>query len=220
MPELLEALGIASEESLYELLGKGNLPLNRVMEYFLTRIITKHPGGSRVSRFVNSITGRNKESLVGIGGTDTLMVRYGRCCNPLPGDEIIGFVTKGRGISVHRKDCPNAEFFSTDTERSIPLSWEGAAQQARKYLVYLDITAVNRTGLLKDVASVFADCNAEILEVNIATDKQIARGTFQVEIANRTELKHILRNLQRVKGVEKVVRTREKTQISEEGANK
>jgi GTP pyrophosphokinase len=213
MPMLLTSLGLASEESLYELLGKGEIPINRIMEYFFTTIIHR-PATSRMSRLVDTITGRNKDLM--ISSNDTLMIRYGRCCNPVPGDDIVGFITNGRGISVHRKDCPNTEFFVNDADRAIAISWDGSEQQTRKYRVLLDITASNRSGLFKEIACEFAECNAEILEGTFSTDGQVAHGIFQVEITNRTELKKILRKLQKVKGVEKVVRTRDRTQINEE----
>ncbi len=215
LPMLLEFLGVTTTDRLYELIGNGEFPITRISQYFAIKKV-KEPVGSKVSRFVDTITGRGRK--INVGGTDNIMVRYGRCCNPVPGDDIIGFVTKGRGISVHKKDCPNADLFVKDEERAILVSWEGETQVERKYVVFLDITGDKRKILLNEISSVFVECNADIIKGSITTDNQYMHNSFQIEIINKNQLKQILRKIQHIKGVEKVTRTRDKMHFTEENS--
>jgi GTP pyrophosphokinase len=212
IPAMLDSFGTTSEDAFFEQVGKGNISTSRISQYLLSKKVKK-PVGSRVSRFVDSITGRSKKLLV--GGHDNLMIRYAPCCNPVPGDDIIGFMTKGRGISVHRKDCTNAELFMKDDERSVQVNWEGDTPETTKYVVFLDITANNRKGLLTDITSVFSKRNAEILNCVLNTDNQYVYNSFQIEIQNSSQLKQIFRDIQKIKGVEKIIRTRDKAQYAE-----
>ena len=126
-PGLLQFLGLSNLDRLYELVGSGELPISRVMQYFQVRKIKKSPSNV-VSRLVDTFTGRGSQGIL-VGGNEDLMVRFAKCCNPIPGDSIIGFVTRGRGISVHRSDCSNVELFSADQERKIEVSWDDGQQK-------------------------------------------------------------------------------------------
>ena len=113
---LLQYLGIGNLDRLYEEVGSGEIPAARVIGYFQAKYVQKAGPVRMVSRLVGSLTGTTPRVLV--GGTDNLMVSFAHCCNPIPGDPIIGFVTRGRGISIHRVDCGNAPLFAADQERS------------------------------------------------------------------------------------------------------
>ncbi len=211
LPGLLEHLGLTSEEGLYERVGKGIIPIKRVMQYFNLKKV-KYPVGARVSQLVDTITGRTRK--IRVGRSDNIMIRYACCCNPVPGDDIIGFVTNGRGISVHRKDCRNSSLFVKDKDRSIMVSWEGVQQDSRKFVAYLDITGRDRKGLLNEITAVFAGCDAEVIAGNISTDKHHIHNTFQIEINHRSQLKEIFRKIQHIKGIEGVRRTRDNEEFT------
>lgn len=214
LPALLTYLGIATLENMYEQLGNGVLSFHRIQQYFETRKV-KQPVGTRVvSRLVSTFTRGRREVLVG-GGADNIMVRFARCCNPIPGDNIIGFVTKGRGISVHRKDCPNASLFAKDRERSIMVSWQEEGSSATKYDVLLDIVGNDRPGLLHDITGVLAECEADIVEGTVSTDHEQAHNWFRIEIKDSRQLKQILRRVQRIRSVVRVFRTRDRSHFGE-----
>ena len=159
-------------------MGNGELPISRVMQYFQVRKIKKSPSNV-VSRLMDTFTGRGNQGIL-VGGNDDLMVRFAKCCNPIPGDSIIGFVTRGRGISVHRNDCSNVELFSADQERKIEVSWDNG--EHKKYSVVLEIVASDRSGLLNEISLVFSDFGANISEGSIKTISQQARSSFKIEI--------------------------------------
>jgi len=205
-PELLKFLGLSTTERLYELVGNGELPVSRVVQYFQARKIKRNVSENFVSRIVDTFTGRSHGIRVG-GGNDNLMVRFATCCNPIPGDEIIGFVTKGRGISVHRTDCPTAKIFSEDAERAIEVNWDEGEEE--KYNVSLEIICSDRSGLLMEISQVFADFGANVIDGSIKVLNQQARSIFQIEIKDRNQLKQILRRIQKIKGIENVSRVKD-----------
>jgi GTP pyrophosphokinase len=146
------------------------------------------------------------------------MVRFARCCNPIPGDAIIGFVTRGRGISVHRADCNHSKIFETDPERKIEVAWEEAAQ--KKYVVSIEVVGEDRPGLLHEMSSVFSDFGANVTDAGIKTISQQARSLFRIEIFNKNQLKQILRRLQKIKGIETVSRVKDYILYPEDAAAK
>jgi len=135
------------------------------------------------------------------------MVRFAKCCNPIPGDPIIGFVTRGRGISVHKADCTNSVLFSTDEDRKIEVSWDDGQQ--KKYFVALEIIGVDRPGLLNEISLVFSEFGANVIEGSIKTLNQQARSIFKIEIRNINQLKQIFRKIQRIKGIENITRVKD-----------
>lgn len=202
---LLQFLGVSNLDRLYELVGSGEMPISRAMQYFHVRKIKKS-NSNVVSRLVDTFTGRNNQGVL-VGGTEDLMVRFAKCCNPIPGDLIIGFVTRGRGISVHKADCTNVELFSTDMERKIEVSWDDGEQ--KKYFVSLEITGVDRPGLLNEISQVFSDFGANVIEGSIKTLSQQAKSMFKIEIRNINQLKQIFRRVQRIKGIKYISRVKD-----------
>ncbi len=204
IPGLLQHLGITSKERLYELVGNGEISINRVLQYFEVKKVKTAARPNVVSRIVSTFTGKSREVLV--GGSDNLLVRYARCCNPVPGDEITGFVTRGRGISVHRADCVNAAIFAQDKERVIHVSWDD--NQSRKFHAHIEVKAGDRRGLLHEITEVFTDAGANVLEGTIRTEHEHVSNSFRLEVANTNQLKQIVRRIQRIRGVESVSRAR------------
>jgi len=205
IPGLLQFLGVNNVDRLYELVGSGEMPVSRVMEFFQTRKIKKSPTNV-VSRIVDTFTGRSSQGVL-VGGAEDLMVRFAKCCNPIPGDPIIGFVTRGRGISVHRADCNNVALFSSDEDRKIEVSWDDG--EHKKYFVALEIIGVDRPGLLNEITQVFTEFGANVTEGSIKILNQQAKSIFKIEIRNINQLKQIFRRVQRIKGIENISRVKD-----------
>lgn len=126
-------------------------------------------------------------SIMGAGG---LLVNLARCCSPMPGDEIIGYITRGRGVTVHRNDCPNMQALK-DTERLIDVSW-GKADEAQRYIVPVEVVAYDREGLLREISTIIADQKVNIASIEVSTRQHIATLYFQLEIASNQQLTRIL----------------------------
>lgn len=141
---------------------------------------------------------------INILGTSGLLVNMANCCKPVPGDEIIGFVTRGRGVSVHRRDCPNM-LSSTEPERLIDVSW-GNQDSGRHYSIPVEIIAYDREGLIRDISTVIADERVNISDVNVNTKQHIATLHITMEICNTAQLTRILSKIGTLRSVVEVYR--------------
>lgn len=137
---------------------------------------------------------------VKVQGIDGVLVRIARCCNPVPGDEIIGFVTRGRGVTVHRKDCPNMKQLNALPDRLIEVYWD--AKQPATYQVEIEVSAVDRTKLLRDISTIISESGVNILSANVAiTKERVAILRFIFEIGSLDHLANILDNVKKVDAV-------------------
>jgi len=143
---------------------------------------------------------RKSPTGVRVKGIDDLLVRLARCCNPVPGDPLVGFVTRGRGVSVHRADCPNARDLLNSPERIIEVEWDMGASTTYQVEIYIE--ARDRTGLLRDITIALSEAGVSVLSANIATDKQgIATMRFLFELGNMEQLGAVLQRVRALDGV-------------------
>lgn len=139
-----------------------------------------------------------------VKGESGLVVHLSRCCNPVPGDDIVGFVTRGRGVSVHRADCPNAVNF-TDKDRMIDVAWEEAT--STMFLVIVEVVSYDRTGLMADILAVLTEMKLSISTVNVKVeDTGMAYMHLGIQIKDLQQLEFIMTKLRRIKGVHSVRR--------------
>ena len=140
-----------------------------------------------------------------VKGIDNCLVKLSKCCNPLPGDEIIGYITKGRGVSVHRKDCVNVKDLLTEDNRIIDVKWYEEAKE--NYNVNIEILANDRNGLLVDILNVVKETKAKLMGVNTKTTKErIAIMDLNIEVENIEELNKVIRAIKKVDSVYEVRR--------------
>ena len=137
-----------------------------------------------------------------VKGLDDVLVRLSRCCNPVLGDDIIGFVTRGRGVSVHRSDCPNAKSLMKEPDRIIDVEWENSPAAATSYRIEVHIEAMDRMSLLRDVITALAEEGVNVLNSSSATGRDgIVRMRFLFQVSDVTHVKYILQRIQEVDGV-------------------
>ena len=142
---------------------------------------------------------------VTVVGVDDLWVKLAKCCTPVPGDQIIGFVTRGHGVSVHRRDCPNASDLTRSPERIVPVQWSPTAQSS--FLVAIQVEALDRNRLLSDITRALSDQSVNILSAALATAKnQVVKAKFTFETADPLHLDHVLRAVRQVPSVFDVYR--------------
>ena len=140
-----------------------------------------------------------------VEGIDNCLVKLSKCCNPLPGDEIIGYITKGRGVSVHRKDCVNVKDLLTEENRIIDVKWYEEAKE--NYNVTLEVLANDRKGLLVDILNTVKETKANLMGVSTKTTKErIAIMDIDLEVENIEELNKVIRNIKKVDSVYEVRR--------------
>jgi GTP pyrophosphokinase len=154
-----------------------------------------------------AVSRRRSSTGVRVKGIDDVLVRLAHCCNPVPGDGIVGFVTRGRGVSVHRGDCPNArDLVATNPERILEVEWD--TETSTTYQVEILIEALDRTRLLQDISIALADAGVNVLSAAISTDKQgVAYLRFLFELGNMSQLQRVLDQVKAVEGVFDAQRT-------------
>jgi GTP pyrophosphokinase len=199
-----EANKVSSEEELFINIGYGKIAADDVADLLAPKngaAQSSAPPDSlregRIESIVRKVTGKDQGGIK-LSGIDDVLVRYAKCCNPLPGDQIIGFITRGRGVTVHRRGCPKA--FDTDPERRVEISWDSKAKINRP--VQLRITTANRPGILATVGQTFSGQGINISEANCrAGEDGRAVNVFTFDCSDLTQLKSVMRALQKVEGV-------------------
>ncbi len=171
----------------------------------LSKVIpeTEKPGG-RLKSIISTFK-KAKDTAINIQGVDGVVVRFGKCCNPIPGDNIIGFITRGRGLTIHVEDCPNVHTY--DEQRKIEVSWQ--LNKDFTYPVRLRVTGNDRKGLLSDISTIIAANKINIISAQAtAYPDRTAAGMYEVEIGHMSQLQKLMKSIKKIKGVRSVERLR------------
>ncbi len=206
--ELTKELGLKDEEALLSALGYGRITTRLVLSKLLPPdkldLGPKKSDGSLENLF-RLVSTQKRGMGVRVKGIDDVLIRFALCCHPLPGERVVGFITRGRGVTVHTFGCPT--ILESDPHRKVEVSWEEDSQQLRP--VKIEVTCVDQPGLLAAISSAITSAEANIARAQIRTfTDQRALNTFEVMIKNSEHLKHVLQNITKVKGVFKAVRAR------------
>ena len=198
-------LGFKSFDETLAALARGDIGPSAVIRGFYpdedpSKVVKRSP--SALERIADKIRKSNRS--VTIQGMDNLMIRYSQCCQPVPGDKVIGYITRGRGISIHRTDCPNILHLERDPGRRVEIEWK--AERDDRFFVHLHMEGTDRRGLLGDVARTISATATDIQHADMrATDGGMS-AAFVVEVQNLTHLKRVMQAVQSVKGVVSVIR--------------
>ena len=210
---LVKRYGFACTEDLYSNIGYGGIPLANVITKLKDEYKKRNTDPElklMEATSQNAAKKPNKASGNGIivEGIDNCLIRYSKCCNPVPGDKIIGYITRGRGVSIHRQDCVNVSALYTDDEekkRLIDVLWEDTKQEL--FLAHLKIVCNDRAGLLVDAANAMADCKVAVKAINARTVKDnMAIIEASVEIKDTVQLDNLINKLKSVKDIIDVTR--------------
>ena len=201
----LAVLGFSNEETLFAAMGYGQVTAGQVLGHLLPQS-PEMPGQTADAIELEKIRQKppsEDSSGVQVGGIENVLIRFGRCCNPLPGERIVGVITRGRGVTVHIISCQR--LLESDPQRHITVSWDPATDYAR--LVKIEVLSEDRTGLLTNMSKAISTVGLNIASANVRTlsDKR-ALNVFEVLIPSADDLQRVMRNLERVRGVVKVSR--------------
>ena len=207
--ELAHDLHYAEIESLYSAVGDGHVSAASIVERLIHSLGVEdsHPEPSIEAMPTDSQVAKRTSSAIKVEGVDDVLVKLARCCTPVPGDAIMGFITKGSGISVHRDDCRNAaDLVEHQGERVVGVSWLAGA--ASIFLVNIQIEALDRARLLADVTRTLSEQHVNILSAAVSTSKdRVAISKFTFEMADAKHLDSVLAAVRQVEGVYDVYRT-------------
>ncbi|MGZ4453074.1 MAG: RelA/SpoT family protein [Nocardioides sp.] len=198
---------VADVSALYAAVGEGNVSAQAVVR----RVVELHGGNDGAAEDLAegvTITGRRSRSRVQAGGDSGVIVKgvadvwvkLAKCCTPVPPDAILGFVTKGGGVSVHRQDCTNASALQGQPERLLEVEWAPSSQST--FLVNIQVEALDRARLLSDITMVLSDAHVNILSASLSTTRdRVAKSRFTFEMAEAKHLDNVLRAVRGVPGV-------------------
>jgi len=196
------ALSLVDATHLLASVGQGDVNVSLAIKHLYPDVQEGEPAKPNVfERFVDRVRGSKG---VRIQGVDGLMVRYAQCCQPVPGDPVVGYVTRGRGVSIHRSDCPNLLLLAHEPERRLEIDWQEA--QGERFVVRLALEGNDRRGLYADVASAVSSTGTDIKSMDLRSTDGRTIGSMLVEVENLSHLEKIIRATRRVKGITDVAR--------------
>jgi GTP pyrophosphokinase len=199
-----QRLSLSSTETMYSVLGRGDTPIGQVVKALFPDRATAELQAPKPTRFGRVIDRIRLGRGVKVHGVDGLMVRYAQCCQPVPGDPVVGFVTKGRGISIHRSDCSNLLTVSSDPDRRVEIDWHEV--EGEVFVVSLGVVGEDRRGLYADLMEAVSDSGTNIKSAELSSKDGAMFGSVLVEVENHSHLAKVLRAMRRVRGVQGVER--------------
>src|SRR5689334_18324264 len=185
-------------------IGQGDVNVSQVLKELYPEAdgAPEPPKPGPLDWLVDKVRGTTKG--VRIQGVDGMMVRYAQCCQPVPGDPVVGYVTRGRGVSIHRSDCPNLLMLVQEPERRLEIDWKEL--EGEKFMVRLALEATDRRGLYADLATAVSSTGTDIRSFELHSSDGHVIGELAVEVGNLAHLQKIIKAARRVKGVTEVAR--------------
>ena len=215
MEAIYKKFSLHSLEDMYASLGYGGLTPNQIItklkEEFRKTQKLEETAEDSIERQVEKAQERKKRyhsTGVKVKGVENILIRFSKCCNPVPGDEIIGYITKGRGVSVHQKDCPNIANLMSEQERFIEVEWN--SQTKESYNADVEVRAADRKGLLAEITAIIDESKININAFHSRTTKdKIAIINFILEINDVEQLNKLIRKFRKIEGVLDVSRAKQ-----------
>lgn len=147
----------------------------------------------------------NKPKGITLDGIDNLLINFGKCCNPIPGDELIGFVTRGRGVTIHRSACKSLPLLNNESDRLVPVDWN--VKSSDYFNVQLKVVGQDYKGWLKDMSECISKQNVNIASVDIKVRDSVAEAHFIVQVNNNRQLNRLMKKMTKLKNIDYVERS-------------
>ena len=210
--EILENFNVDSLEDFYRAVGFGNISINELIKFLQpeTELLTADKA-SRIDKIIKNIQKNELKDAVIVKGINDIMTRFAKCCSPLPGESISGFITRGRGITIHKNDCPH--LLEVDPQRKIEVEWDNKFNEQMP--AKISVECLDKPGILSRLTKTISSSDVNILRVEMdgyEVDK--AKGVFDLTVDNVNQLSDVIRSLKKVKGVLQVDRIFEEMQES------
>jgi GTP diphosphokinase / guanosine-3',5'-bis(diphosphate) 3'-diphosphatase len=201
LAQIIRETGFKKAEDFYLALGSGKLQVSQVVNKVLHRlktdeVVEEEPVPQR-PKAREAVASQNFG--IHVAGVDQVLVRLAKCCTPVPGDGIVGYISLGKGITIHREDCPNVKALMRNPERFTAVAWDGGASQS--FRVHIAVVSWDRPRLLEDVARTFAEHGANIVEYGGHVQDQMARNWYVAEVGDMKGLRGLLTSLRNVDAV-------------------
>ncbi|MGF3055260.1 RelA/SpoT family protein [Microbacterium sp. YY-01] len=203
--EVARQLRYEDVSALYAAVGEGHVSTQSVLEKVTALVADVDTNTGAIDLPTQETRSRGSDSGVLVRGADDILVKLAKCCTPVPGDEIIGFVTRGSGVSVHRTDCTNVKSLSSNTDRIIDVEWGTTSRSV--FRVQIQVEALDRSGLLSDVTRILSEHHVNILSATVTTTTdRLALSRFVFEMGDTVHLDRVLNAVRRIDAVYDVYR--------------
>jgi GTP diphosphokinase / guanosine-3',5'-bis(diphosphate) 3'-diphosphatase len=202
LAQVIRETGFKKAEDFYVALGSGKVPVGQIVNKVLNRLKTEEVAQEEAVPLKAPKAGRaiaGGDLGIRVKGVEDVLVRLAKCCTPVPGDEIVGYISMGKGITIHRADCSNVKALRRNPERFTPVDWDGGATHS--FLVQIAVDSWDRPRLLEDVARTFAEHGANIVEYGGHVEDQLAKNWYTVEVGDVKALRGLLTALRNVDAV-------------------
>jgi GTP pyrophosphokinase len=201
LAQVIRETGFKKAEDFYIGLGSGKLPVSQIVNKVLQRLKTTEVAEEApVMKQPKAREAVASESFgIDVQGVEDVLVRLAKCCTPVPGDEIVGYISLGKGITIHREDCPNVKALKRNPERFTPVDWSG--DSAKSFRVQIAVDAWDRPRLLEDVARTFAEHGSNIVSYGGVVEDQLAKNWYTAEVGDVKSLRALLTALRNVEAV-------------------
>ena len=202
LAQVIRETGFKKAEDFYVALGAGKLPPGQIVNKVIQRLKTDEVAAEPIvpTKPPRAKTAVSSDRLgITVPGVEDVLVRLAKCCTPVPGDPVVGYISLGRGITVHREDCPNVKALQRNPERFTPVEWEGGASAG--FLVQISVDAWDRARLLEDVARTFAEHGANIVSYGGSVEDGMARNWYTAEVGDVKGLRSLLTTLRNLDAV-------------------
>lgn len=202
---LVNQLKYPNVRKFYAALGRGEISFQKIIELLAPEKLESTASEKKDNLFERFVDrARGSAHGVRVQGVDNLLIRFAKCCHPVPGDPILGFISKGRGIVVHRRDCSNAMRLMESPEKNIEVSWDVDGKDA--FMVQLQVLSSGRKDFLKDIGDMASSMDTTILKVDMNTENSLITAFLILEVRDLSHLNRIIRRLYRLKGTLSVER--------------
>jgi GTP pyrophosphokinase len=197
---IAKSFGYNDIADLFSALGHGDVSAQQV----INRLAPEKPEAEKkdesfIKKFLNRARGSAKG--VRVQGIDNLLIHFGKCCQPVPGDRILGFVTQGQGVVIHRSDCRNILKHMENPERNIEVEWDVDADQSKRFIVRLHMLGEDRKHFLRDVSESISQTDTNIVSVEMRAQDAMVHSNIIVEVENLQHLTRVINKISKVKGV-------------------
>ncbi|MFQ5602010.1 MAG: RelA/SpoT family protein [bacterium] len=202
LDEIAQSFNFQNASQLFASIGSGETSIHSVIGRFAPEKNIEIKDASLFKKFISRARGKAKG--VRVQGIDNLMITFGRCCQPVPGDNILGFITKGRGIVVHRNDCKNIINLIENPDRTIEVEWD--VEKDKHFMVRLKMIGEDRRNFLRDVSESISQTDTNIVKIEMKSQDTLVQSSIILEVRNLQHLTKIIKKLTQVKGVMSVER--------------
>ncbi len=193
-------MGFDTEQLFYQAIGKGELTIKHIIKELYTEDEEK-----KKKNLLPELKQFRSTNGISVSGYENMLVQLAKCCNPIPGDEIIGFITRGRGITVHRHDCRNIPNLEEEKDRFIDVKWHVKA--GRTFVTRINVIGEDRPNLIFDVSQIIHDLHTNMLSINFSVEGKLARGQVAVMVESLKHAERIIQKLKNIPGVLTIDRT-------------